>query len=1415
MLLGLAAGVTLLLPLNAENAEPNVKTLEKVFQPNIQPLLQAYCHECHSGDKAEAEIDLAALKTMADVRRQPKVWLKVREMLRSRQMPPKDAKQPTDDERSRLQTWVRAYLKSEAQARAGDPGPLVLRRLNNAEYNYTVRDLTGVPSLDPTREFPVDGAAGEGFTNAGAAQGMSPALVTKYLDAAKEVAAHAVLTPDGIRFSPYTTEQDQTNELLARIQAFYRQFTDDSGGSAVNLHGIKFTTNQGGRLPLAKYLSATLAEREALKSGAKTVEVVAKERGLNARYLRTLWQTLSADKSAGVQPLGVRHARSTAKAWTPASKPNDGTLLGGLRERWRSTESDDPSKLVSEIDQAQKKLWKFNSIGHIGRDGGPPRWMEAIGVQTLVATRQEFKWKLPAGTDGKDVVFYLATGDAGDGNESDYVVWKNLRLEGGGRPPLPLRDVAGLQQRIDQQRLKMLGHTANYLAAAREVGVQPLGDQERLKPVLQRVAAAHNVDPETLKVWLDYLAIGRSSAVKVEGHLTKKTRSREGITGWAAQSADSLPVVVANSSDKNENIPGLAKAHSVVVHPTPTHFAAVGWQSPLDGVVRVEASIADAHFACGNGAEWLLQHRTARKTGTLWKGEYEVRGSATMTPTTVAVRKGELLSFLIGPRKREHTCDLTAITFVISEAGGAKRVWDLAKDVSPNLQAGNPHEDSHGNQNTWHFYQGEMAKVHQGGAPIVTVPAGSVLAQWLAEQDAGKRKELARRVQTLATGATRKDASSPDALLQRQLRTLSVPVDLPTLLKEVVGRVSRPVDGRGTGLETHPTDRFGRHPLGHAVDAADLVVRAPEVIEFRVPAELAKDRELIGTAELDAKHGHDGTVQVQVLAARPATLNVSATEPILVRDGSPARERIEGPVSRFCNLFPPALCYARIVPVDQGGTLTLFHREDDYLRRLMLDDRQAAELDRLWDELFYVAREPLKYQVAFEQIREFATQDRPDLVKAWAPYVKPVNDRADAFRRRLVTTEPVHINAVVEFADRAWRRPLKDSEKQGLRGLYQELRDSEIPHEAAIRLTIARVLTSPVFLYRKEQPAPGDKAAPVSDLELANRLSYFLWSSMPDEELRRVALTGTLSDDRALVEQTRRMLDDPRTRRLAIQFACQWLHVRDFDRNDDKNEKLYPEFAKLRKDMYEETVQFFEDMFRNDGSIVALLDADHTFLNEALAKHYGIGGVGGSQWRRVDGVREKGRGGVLGMATFLASQSGASRTSPILRGNWVFETLLGERLPRPPANVPDLPDEVPGGLTARQLIEKHSSVPACAKCHARIDPYGFALEQYDAIGRRRSQAVDTRTKLPDGREIEGLQGLRDYLAKDRRDDVVRQFCRKLLGYSLGREIQLSDELLIDTMMAKLASHDYRFRVAVETIVSSRQFRNIRSASEVE
>ncbi len=250
--------------------------------------------------------------------------------------------------------------------------------------------------------------------------------------------------------------------------------------------------------------------------------------------------------------------------------------------------------------------------------------------------------------------------------------------------------------------------------------------------------------------------------------------------------------------------------------------------------------------------------------------------------------------------------------------------------------------------------------------------------------------------------------------------------------------------------------------------------------------------------------------------------------------------------------------------------------------------------------------------------------------------------------------------------------------------------------------------------------------------------------------------------------------------------------------------------------MNEEPIRFFQDLFQRDGSVLDLLDADYTFVNETLANHYGLNGVSGDEWRRVEGVRARGRGGILGFGAVLAKQSGASRTSPILRGNWLSETLLGERLPRPPKGVPVLPDDAgaTAELTERQLTEKHVNDPSCARCHDRIDPFGFALEHFDAIGRFREtdaagRVIDTRVKLADGTEFDGLDGLRDYFLHQRRDAFVRQFCRKLLGYALGRGVILSDQPLLEKIEERLAANGWRVSIAIEEIVNSRQFREIR------
>jgi len=727
------------------------------------------------------------------------------------------------------------------------------------------------------------------------------------------------------------------------------------------------------------------------------------------------------------------------------------------------------------------------------------------------------------------------------------------------------------------------------------------------------------------------------------------------------------------------------------------------------------------------------------------------------------------------------------------------------------------------------------------------IPGGSLLAKWQTEADAAAKARLADEVGKLLSGPAPGEKGTPDAQLHRELVSLGGPL-FNGMLKGRKGEKSA-----GKTAPPPPTDEeaakptlvwgldpelFGKHPDGSPIDANSLCVLAPSALEVRLPADLAAGCELVATAELHPGSGDEGSVQLQIVSGKPAgeiglkpadttttqaagqwtddNRRTSFGSPILVRAGSRTAKRIEQAFSDFRDLFPAALCYTKIVPVDEVVTLTLFYREDDHLIRLMLDEEQTARLNRLWEELHFISQDALTLVDAFQQLMEYATQDADP--KVFEPLRKPINDRAAAFKQALLDAEPKQLEEVIRFARRAHRKPLGAEEEQKLRGLYRQLRTEELPHDETIRFLMARVLVSPGFLYRLENVQGGTAATRVDDWELASRLSYFLGSTAPDEELREAAAHGTLHQPEVLVQQTRRLLKDAKTRRLATEFACQWLHVYDFDTLDEKSETLFPEFKELRGEMYEETIRFFADLFQRDGSLLDLYQADHTFVNERLAKFYGIEGVSGAEWRRVDGLRQHGRGGILGLSSVLAKQSGASRTSPILRGNWISEVLMGEKLPRPPKNVPVLADDENAAkeLTERQLIEKHSSDQSCAHCHVRIDPLGFSLESFDAIGRFREQdsagrTVDTLARLRDGTEFRGIDGLRNYLIETRREAVLHQFCRKLLGYALGRGVQLSDEPLILEMLEKLKQNDYRVSVAVETIVQSPQFLNIRGA----
>lgn len=1381
-----------------ENSGKLFATLQTEYASKQRAVLQKYCNKCHSTAKKQGELDLERFHTVADLRKDVVPWQRVVEMLADGEMPPKDAKlQPTQSELKSLSSWVQSVLDTEARANAGDPGPVVLRRLNNAEYTYTIQDLTGV-SLQPAKEFPVDSAAGEGFTNVGNALVMSPALVQKYFEAAKGIAAHAVLLPHGIEFSDQISRRDWTNEKLAAIRHFYARFSGVSGATDVNLQGVRFQTNGGGRLPLEKYLRVTLLERKTLESGTKSIADVARIHSLNEKYLQTLWNALNDT--------------------TPSQ------LLDLIRVQWKTASADDAPQIAAEIRQWQEALWRFTTVGHIGKRDGPTAWQVPVHP---IATQQEFRVKILEVQGKAYVSLYLVASTAGDGNTDDYAVWENPRFVAPGQPDLRLRDIRKVATVLSAYRGKILESAAASLNAALEAG-ESLDDAK-----LDLLAQKYAVNRGVLASWFSYLGID-DQKVAIESHISQKlerTRNYDFIQGWGGKNALS---VVANSSDQIAQIPGDVRPHSIAVHPTPNLRVAVGWKSPVKGLVTVTGQVKRAHIACGNGVTWRLElHRGSRRQ-TLASGIADASKAAMLGPfEKLDVKQGDLLSLSIGPRDGNHTCDLTAIELTISTEDKSDTKWDLAREISPNILAGNPHTDLQGNLDVWHFYS-EPADA----ASKSTIPTDSLLSRWQVAPSVVAKKKLADQLQSLISkGPGTLPADSPDLALYRQLTSLNGPL-FSSMRKQLLtdqNLFSNTPSSSTFGLD--PT-LFGKHPLGSALSPADLCVQAPSVLEVIIPADLVEGYEFVATGRLHKKTSPKGTVQLKILTDKPkrlASLTASSVKstgrkstwsdgetpvipvsPILISENSEVKERVLKQFDEFRQLFPAALCYTKIVPVDEVVTLTLFYREDHHLQRLMLDEAETAELDRLWDDLHYVSRSPLTQVDAYEQLWQFATQDADP--SAFTPMREGILRDAKQFKEFLLKTEPVHLQAVLEFAERAWRHQLLSTERDQLLALYKIFRDQKLSHEEAVHLLLARVLVSPTFLYHSENVSPGIQPTEISDWELASRLSYFLWSSLPDQELRSLARDGKLHQPEMLHHQAQRMLHDPKIRRMAIEFGCQWLHIRDFDQFEEKSEQHFPEFTKLRSDMYEEVILFFENMFQNDRSVMELLDADYTFLNGQLAEFYGLPGVKRKEWQQIEGVKKYSRGGILAMAATLSKQSGASRTSPILRGNWVSEFLLGEKLPRPPKDVPVLPEEVPKNLTERQLIEQHSSNPACAKCHKRIDGFGFALEQFDGIGRLRNNdtsghTIDVSSVLPDGTEVSGVDGLRYYLLNTRRTDFLRTFNRRLLGYALGRSVQLSDEPLINDLLQQMNTNDYRISTAVQAIVLSPQFRMIRGADQ--
>ncbi|MBI3207368.1 MAG: DUF1592 domain-containing protein [Candidatus Solibacter usitatus] len=968
--------------------------LERGFEQTVRPFLNSYCVSCHSGDKPAAEFDLRGYSSVAEVVRDHGRWALVMEKLHANEMPPKQTPQPASHARQAVIDWVKAVRNEEARRNAGDPGVVLARRLSNAEYNYTIRDLTGV-DLRPTREFPVDPANPAGFDNSGESLSMSPALLSKYLQAAREVANNMVLTPDGFAFAthPMLVETDREKYTIQRIVDFYaRQPTD-----------------------YADYFQAAwrYRHRAALGKPNATLSAIAAEAKVSAKYLPLIWRILEEPKDV-VGPIAKLQAM-----WRALPAPS-GTGTDGLR-----------AKCV-EMRDFVVRIRK-----HTAMQFASPK------VRGLAATSQPLmNWKL--------------------------------------------RQFASHRRNFDKEALRNEGDPA---------------------PVVQTTPRM--------------AGLGGEAAVR-----------------WAALS------LKARAGDLDLVAPAGQR---------PQYEAAFA---------RLSSVFPDAFYI--------------RERGRFFPDDSE--------------DKGRLLS------------------------AGFHNVMGYFRDDTPLIE--------------------------------------------LILDEKGK-KELERLWQEF------------DFIADYTTRTY------------VQYFFNQSGEVRGMGRESG-----SERPPDKAVTASAII----------------------------------------------------------------------------------------------------FGLRDTYIAKAKADD----------------SNDPVALQ---------AIEDHFQRVNATIREVERLRAEAEA----------QHLDALLKFAARAYRRPLLKAEREDLLGYYRSLRDkSALTHEEAMRDSIVSVLMSPDFCYRLDLPEARVTSAasarrPLSGHQLAGRLSYFLWSTMPDEELLRHASAGDLQRPEVLVAQARRMLKDSRVRGLTTEFAANWLDFRRFEEHNAVDRERFPSFNnELRQAMFEEPIRYIEDVIRGGRSVLDLLYGSHTFVNAALARHYGMPEVKGDQWVRVDDARTYGRGGLLAMSAFLTQNSPGLRTSPVKRGYWVARRVLGETIPPPPAAVPDLPnDEAKSDLPLRDMLAKHRENAACAACHARFDSFGLAFEGYGPIGEKRSKdlagrPVETRAVFPGGSEGTGFDGLQTYIRERREKDFLDNLARKLLVYALGRSLLLSDEPLLEKMQASLRANGNRFAPLIESIITSPQFRNGRS-----
>jgi len=510
----------------------------------------------------------------------------------------------------------------------------------------------------------------------------------------------------------------------------------------------------------------------------------------------------------------------------------------------------------------------------------------------------------------------------------------------------------------------------------------------------------------------------------------------------------------------------------------------------------------------------------------------------------------------------------------------------------------------------------------------------------------------------------------------------------------------------------------------------------------------------------------------------------------------------------------------RLNRTEYGATIRDLLRIEINLGQTLPDDGAGGEgFDNAAETLFLSPLHVEKYLAAAKEALDYASKN-PRSRAALLSGNPPEERRGFGFGRRDAPPEPdppataeTARTAIERFAPRAFRREAREGEVDQYFALFEEAQKAGEPFDQSVLFALRGVLVSPHFLFRIEEPNLSDQPRLVGSYEIASRLSYFLWASMPDEELMKAAADGTLNEPAALREQVARMLKDRKTRESVESFVEQWLGTRELGRNVNPDRKLNHGYTnELEWALKQEPVVFFQHILAEDRPLLDLLDANYTFVDSKLARHYGFGMQNlKQQLVRVDLPEESHRGGLLGMAGVLTVSSLPHRTSPVLRGKWVRETLLGSPPPPPPPDVPPLNEKQTAATpqSIRELLEQHRASAVCASCHNLIDPIGFGLENFDLLGRWRSEEggkpFDARGELPDGTRFDGPQELKQVL-RSRKDEFVRHLTTKLLGYALGRGLTVEDQCAIEEITNKVKESEYRSQTLIAEIVCSVPFR---------